>query len=530
MYQLRLEQASVPAQTDQGLLELSVGDLLRRAATQSPQGVALKEVTLEGDLGRQWSWSELLQHAEDLARALLQQHEPGDRICVWAPNLPEWIMLEMGAALAGLVLVTANPAFQARELRYVLEQSGSKALYCVEAFRGNPMGQIARAVCAELDQPIPVLDLLGMDRLGSAEGGQPLPQVRPEDPIQIQYTSGTTGFPKGAVLRHRGLVNNSHFYASRCDFHHGDTLLAFMPLFHTGGCSLSVLGAVGRAATIILCPLFEPALMNRLVEAEKVTHFMGVPTMLVGMLESLEQEPRDMGSVRAVVAGGSMVAPELVRRARERFGVGLQIVYGQTETSPVVTMVYADDSVEDASGTVGQVLPQTEISIRDPDSGAVLAVDQVGEICARGYMVMQGYHQNPEATAKTIDAEGWLHTGDLGALDRRGYLRVTGRVKDMIIRGGENIYPVEIENVMQEHPAIAEAAVVGLPDPRWGEIVVCFLRPVGAERPSPAELTAFCRQRLSPQKTPARWEYVESWPLTGSGKIQKFKLRESLQA
>ena len=236
------------------------------------------------------------------------------------------------------------------------------------------------------------------------------------------------------------------------------------------------------------------------------------------------------GSVRAVVAGGSMVAPELVRRARERFGVGLQIVYGQTETSPVVTMVYADDSVEDASGTVGQVLPQTEISIRDPDSGAVLAVDQVGEICARGYMVMQGYHQNPEATAKTIDAEGWLHTGDLGALDSRGYLRVTGRVKDMIIRGGENIYPVEIENVMQEHPAIAEAAVVGLPDPRWGEIVVCFLRPVGAERPSPAELTAFCRQRLSPQKTPARWEYVESWPLTGSGKIQKFKLRESLQA
>jgi fatty-acyl-CoA synthase len=256
---------------------------------------------------------------------------------------------------------------------------------------------------------------------------------------------------------------------------------------------------------------------------------MGVPTMLIGMLEALERSPRDVSSLRAAMSGGAMVPPELVRRFQDRFGCKLEIIYGQTETSPVVTQTRLDDSFADQTETIGQALPCTELSIRSLETNMVARVGEIGEICTRGYCNMIEYNDNPEATAKAIDGEAWLHTGDLGTMDIRGYLRVTGRVKDMIIRGGENLFPAEIENVLLEHPAVAEVAVVGVPDERWGEIAVCFLRITGAA-PSRDELIAHCRRELAAPKTPAHWIQVNGFPLTASGKIQKFVLREKYLA
>lgn len=528
MHQAVLKNAHFPPYEGEPLRESTVGGLLRAAAAAAPGRIALKEVSFAGEIGRSWTYAALLQVSLRLARGLSARHLPGERIAVWAPNIPEWILLELAAALAGLSLVTVNPSLTRREVAYVLSQSRAAALYHVRSYRGNDMAATAAALREELATLRIVVDLCDPVALFGNMASAPLPAVEPRDPAQIQYTSGTTGFPKGAVLSHRGLVNNARLFAQRYRLGEGDVFLTFMPLFHTGGCGLSVLGSIAQLATIVLCPLFEPELMNRLVEQERVTHFMGVPTMLVGMIQALATHPRDMSSVRGVVAGGSMVAPDLVRQARAAFGVGLQVVYGQTETSPVLTMTHPDDSPEDMSRSVGQPLPWTEVAILDPQSRAMLPVGEVGEICARGYMLMSGYNDNPEATAAAIDAQGWLHTGDLGRMDARGYLAVTGRVKDMIIRGGENLFPAEIENVLLEHPDLAEVAVLGIPDARWGEIAVCFMRPRGQRQPPREELLAFCRERLSPQKSPALWVYLREWPLTGSGKIQKFELRQRL--
>jgi fatty-acyl-CoA synthase len=281
---------------------------------------------------------------------------------------------------------------------------------------------------------------------------------------------------------------------------------------------------------MILAKLFDPPRILDIMEAERVQIMLGVPTMLVALAEAQAAQPRDLSAVRLTVSGGSMVPPDLVRRARSLFGGAFQTVYGQTESSPLLTQIRSDDSVQDMCETVGQAMPQTELSIRDPQTSAVLPIGAVGEVCVRGYCVMLGYNDNPAATAAAIDAERWLHTGDLGTLDARGYLRITGRVKEMIIRGGENLFPAEIENVLLEHPHVAEAAVVGVPDDRWGEIVVCFLRRAPGAGLDRAALVAHCRERISPQKTPAHWIEVSEWPLTGSGKIQKFVLRDRFVA
>lgn len=527
MYQLALEQSYVPAQTDDVIIEMTVGDALREAAAATPDAEALVEGSADGLVMRTWTYRDLLADAERLALALSTRFEPGERIAVWAPNIPEWVLLEYASALAGLTLVTANPAFQPRELAYVLEQSGSCALFLVHEFRGNPMAEIAAEACAGLPNIRERVDLTDHDALFAA-GARPagLPDVSPGDAAQIQYTSGTTGFPKGAVLHHNGLVNNARLTAKRAGSSEGETWINFMPMFHTAGCAINTLGCLSVRGRLVIAKLFDPEAVNRLIEEQKVNVAMGVPTMMIGMLEAFDRTPRDFSALNVVISGGSMVPPELVRRVSRTFGCGFETVYGQTETSPVVTQTRLTDSIEDLCETVGQPLPQTEISIRDPKTNTVMPVAQVGEICIRGYCVMLEYNDNPNATAKTIDADGWLHTGDLGRMDARGFVSVTGRVKEMIIRGGENLFPAEIENVLLEHPAVAEVAVVGLPDEKWGEIVACFLRPVAGATPKVEELVSHCRAHLSPQKTPARWIIVADFPLTGSGKIQKFVLRD----
>jgi fatty-acyl-CoA synthase len=350
------------------------------------------------------------------------------------------------------------------------------------------------------------------------------------DSAQIQYTSGTTGFPKGAIISHRGITNNARLHYSLAGAGAGDTALNFMPLFHTASCGLTTLGAVQLGCAMILARMFDPPGMLDIIEREHVRLLLGVPTMLVGLVEEQRARPRDTSSVRCVLSGGSMVPVELIRQVRELLGWDVLPVYGQTESSPLLTQVRPDDPVELRCTTVGQAMPQTEISIRDPNSNDVAELGAVGEICTRGYAVMIGYNDNPEATAAAVDGDGWLHTGDLGTMDAQGFVRVTGRVKDMIIRGGENLFPAEIEGVILEHPSVAEAAVVGMPDERWGELVVAFVRLSGEASLDQPALIDHCRERIAPHKTPARWIEVSEWPLTGPGKIQKFVLRERLIA
>ncbi|MFM5955423.1 MAG: AMP-binding protein [Novosphingobium sp.] len=527
MYALRLTESYCPAQTDEDLAETTVGGVLRAAAARTPDAPALHEVDGDGQLARQWSYAELLANSERLARALLTRYRPGERVAVWAPNLPEWIIAEYAFGLAGLVLVTVNPGYQPRELKYVLEQSHAVGLFLVKEFRGNPMARIAAGVTADIPAIREVIDLQDPAALFHEAGPpEPLPTVHPRDAVQIQYTSGTTGFPKGVVLHHHGITNNARHGFARLGMERGASLLAIMPLFHTAGCGMAVLGAVQFGCRMILPRQFEPHRAIALIESEGVIGMMGVPTMLIAMLEADAASPRNFASVRFAGSGGSMVPPELIRQIMERLGCGFYTVYGQTETSPLLTQTRPGDPLDDVLHTVGQAMPHTELSIRDPATNAIVPVDTVGEVCARAYSLMLGYNDDPEATARTIDAEGWLHTGDLGTMDSRGFVKVTGRVKDMIIRGGENLFPAEIENVLLEHADVAEVAVVGVPDPRFGEAVAAFVRMAAGASLDPAVLVAHCRAQIAAQKTPSHWIAVSEWPLTGSGKIQKFALRD----
>ena len=531
MYNVRLSEALFPAQTDGVIREITVGGLLREVAEQHSSAPAVVEVDMDGQTGRTWTYGELLSDSEKLALALSTRFRPGERVVVWAPNIPEWLLMEYACALAGIVLVTANPSFQAKELRYVLEQSGSVALFLVERYRGNAMSEIAVPATEGLDHIREIVRLEDVEALYRIGDQEPvLPEVAPGDAVQIQYTSGTTGFPKGAVLSHRNLVNNARLFAARAKTHQGSVWANFMPLFHTAGCATGALGCLQAACKMLLIKFFDAAAVARLIESEKVTTFFAVTTMIVAMLEILEQTPRDMSSVEVITSGGAPVAPELVRNVRGALGCKFQTAFGQTEASRMITLIHHDGSLDDICNTAGQPLPQTDLSIRSVEENTVMPIDTVGEICVRGYCTMIGYHANEKAPAEAIDEEGWLHTGDLGAMDSRGFVRVTGRIKDMIIRGGENHFPAEIENVLLEHPAVAEVAVVGLPDKKWGEIIASFIRSEGNQELDVQELHRHCREHLSPQKTPVVWCRVDTFPLTGSGKIQKFMLRDGYLA
>jgi len=535
MYQLTLSESYVPAQPDGDLLDLTVGDLLRQQASTFPDSVAVTAVTADGTLGSSWTHEQLLRDSETLALSLASRFAPGERVVVWAPNVSRWLLMEYACALAGLVLVTANPSFQQAELRYVLEQSRSVALFHIESHRGNPMTAIAEEASQGLSSVREIVDLDNDEQL-FASGPRPrsLPTVAPTDAAQIQYTSGTTGFPKGAVLSHHSLVNNARLFAQRALTDQNSVYANFMPLFHTAGCATGALGSLQAGCRMLLIEQFDADALALRIETERVTNFFAVPTILVALLESLERQPRNVDSLVAITTGGAPVSAELVERVRRQLGCHLLTAFGQTEASPMISLNHTDVSAEHISSSAGQPLPLTEVSIRtareDGEIGtatSVVPVGMVGEICARGYGIMIGYNDNPDATAAAIDDEGWLHTGDLGTLDHEGFIRVTGRVKDMIIRGGENHFPAEIEHALLEHSSVAEVAVVGLPDPKWGEVIGAFIRTVGNEPIEVDALRAHCRELLSPQKTPSIWEQVSEFPLTGSGKIQKFAIRDN---
>jgi len=508
--------------------EVTVGDLLREAAAHAPDRAAIIEGIADESARRQWTYRELLDDSVRVAKALATRFEPGERVAVWAHNIPEWVLLEFGSAMAGVVLVTVNPAFRASEVQYVLSQSRSAGLFVVPDFRGNPMQAVAEEVqpdCPELREIISFSDW--DEFLASGDGFDvDLPTVTPDDPMMIQYTSGTTGFPKGAHLPHRGLANNGAHTADRMGVSDGAVFIAVMPLFHTGGSVLGVLGAVSKRATLVLVEAFEPELVLRLFDTYGGTAMMGVPTMLIAMLEHPSFGTTDMSHVEAICSGGSLVPEALVKRLETELGAPFTIVFGQTECSPVASMTQTSDSIADKALTIGPPMPNVEVKIIDPESGETVPVGVIGEYCTRGYHVMTGYFEMPEQTAEAIDADGWLHTGDLCAMDERGYCTVEGRLKDMIIRGGENIYPKEIEELLFQHPTVGEVAVVGVPDEKWGETVAAFVRPAAGATIDKNELFGYLREHLAPHKTPKDWVVVDEFPFTGSGKIQKYKLRE----
>lgn len=508
--------------------DITVGERLRQVAAEVPDRTAMVEGIHTG--GRRWTYAELLADAERCAHMLLDHFTPGERLGVWAHNLPEWVILEYGAALAGITLVTLNPSLQRNEAAYVLGQSRSSGVFVVPEVRGNPVAQLAQDIQPDLPDLRHILRLDRMGDLMAAAGTHALPTVGPDDPVQVQYTSGTTGFPKGVVLRHRGVVNNAMVWADRVEVPDGASWICPMPLFHTGGCVMAVLGSLDRRATMVLMPMFEPGLFLELLERERGQMAGAVPTMLIAAMEHPDFATRDLSSWTSVVSGGAQVPEALVRKIESTLGVNFTIVYGQTECSPVLTNTFPSDTPEDKGLTVGPPVPHTEVKIVDPATLETVPVGEQGELWARGYFTMIEYFEKPRETGETL-VDGWVRTGDLATMDERGYCRIVGRLKDMIIRGGENLFPVEIEEVLMRHPAVAEVAVVGLPDERWGEVVAAFVRFLdGAERPSVSELRSHLRSELSPQKTPTRWFAVDAFPLTGSGKVQKFAIRSAWEA
>jgi fatty-acyl-CoA synthase len=524
-----LSVSHVLADTSEPVLESTVGEVLRQAADAAADRLALVQGVPDPGGRRRWTFGELLEDAGRVARALLGRFEPGEHLAVWAPNLPEWVLLQLGAGLAGLVLVPLNPAYRLRELRYALQQSKAAGIVFVPEFRGNPMGDWVTQ--AQKDAPA-LRSLISFsewdDLCASGSPQQRLPMVSPLDPAQIQYTSGTTGAPKGAVLHHRGVTNNGRFVTCGLGVGEGDVWLNPLPLFHVAGCVVGVLGALASRAALVQTEVFDPGLALELCESEKVTAFGTVPTTLIAMMEHADFSGRDLSSLRAVGAGGAAVPAALVRRIEAALGLEFSVLFGQTEASCTIMKTRPGDAPEDKAETVGLPLPQTEVRIIDPETGAVIEPGVVGEVCTRGYAVMHGYHEMPEATAAAIDAERWLHTGDLGVMDSRGYCRIVGRIKDMIIRGGENIYPREIEEVLFTHPAVGDVAVVGIPDEKWGEQVAAFVRLAPGETASEDDLHHFVRERLAPHKTPRQWIFLDELPLTASGKVQKFVLRDWL--
>ncbi len=529
---MRLQSSLWEKSTDAEVLELTTGDALRRAAAAAPNRTALVEVVPDGQpsivgasaTDRRWTYKELLEDSERCASWLLDRFEPGEHICLWAPNVPEWIILQYGAALAGLVLVTANPALRTEELRHVLDRSQSVALFHVGAFRGSDMTATAAEVASSVRERI-VLDNF-ISRIRTEAGPTTLPSVAPDSAAQVQFTSGTSGHPKGALLRHRGLVTNAAMVAHRIG-QKNDVVLTPMPLFHTAGSVLGVLGAAATTSTLVIPLMFDPDLMLRTIEQEKATVIAGVPTMMAALLDQCTKKEYDLSSVRVAYSGGAPVPIELCRRVEKAIGAALVSVYGQTELSPIVCATGPSDSEQDKAETSGLPLPQVDVRIADPDTGEVVAIGVEGEVQARGYQTMIGYIGQPDDTARTLLDDGWLRTGDLGRMDERGYVRITGRLSDMIIRGGENIYPVEVENALTTHPAISQAAVFGIPDDHWGEIVgAVVMLGDGETAPSTADLVDHVRARLSPQKSPTAWFVSTKLPLTASGKVQKYVLTQ----
>jgi fatty-acyl-CoA synthase len=502
-----------------------------------------RDALVDRAAGRRWTYRELAADVDALALGLLGSGVgKGDRVGIWAPNRAEWTLTQYATAKIGAILVTVNPAYRSHELEYVLNQSGIRLLVAAEKFKNSDYaGMIAqvRPRCERLEQVVFLggedwNSLLERGRGGDgADRAARLAEVAAtlsaDDPINIQYTSGTTGFPKGATLSHHNILNNGFFVGELCGYTEADRICIPVPFYHCFGMVMGNLAATSHGSCMVIpAPSFEPAATLEAVRTERCTSLYGVPTMFIAELAEPAFDSYDLSSLRTGIMAGSPCPVEVMKQVIERMGMAeVSICYGMTETSPVSTQTRADDSVERRVSTVGRVGPHLEVKIVSPDTGLTVPRGTPGELCTRGYSVMLGYWEQRDKTAEAIDAARWMHTGDLAVMDDEGYVNITGRIKDMVIRGGENVYPREIEEFLYTHPDVLDAQVIGVPDAKYGEELMAWLRLRPGTPPLTAEkLREFCSGKLAHYKIPRYVHIVDEFPMTVTGKIRKIEMRE----
>jgi fatty-acyl-CoA synthase len=517
---------------EEPLLGETIGANLDRTVARVPEAEAL----VCPHQGVRLTYAELSQAVDRLAGGLLAAGlRPGDRVGVWGPNRAEWALVQYATAKVGVILVNINPAYRTSELRYALDQSGCRLLFAAPALKGSDFVAMVEEVRPSLPGLERAIFFESAEWEEISSGGASVDEVRAvakglnfDDPINIQYTSGTTGFPKGATLSHHNILNNGHFIASLLGYTEADRVCVPVPLYHCFGMVIGNLACTTRGACIVYpAETFDPEATLRACAEERCTSLYGVPTMFIAELGHPSFAEYDLSALRTGIMAGSPCPIEVMRKVNSDMGIEqISIAFGQTETSPVTTMVRVEDTLEHRCETVGQVMPHTEIKIVDPGTGQIVARGEPGEFCARGYPVMRGYWKDPERTADAIDSGGWMHSGDLATLDEDGYVRIVGRIKDMVIRGGENIYPREIEEFLYTHSEIADVQVIGVPDERYGEELMAWVIPRPGVTLSEDELREFCRGRIAHFKVPRYIKFVDAFPMTVTGKVQKFKMRE----
>ena len=527
------EKSYTSAISDTPLLGDTIGENLDAAVRRFPDRPALIDVPA----GRRWSYAELAADVDALALGLLAAGVTvGDRVGIWAPNCAEWVLTQYATAKIGAILVNINPAYRTSELEFVLNQSGARLLVAAQRLKTSDYAAMITEVrprCAALEQVV----LLGTGEWDALletgrradRGALGAIELSADDPINIQYTSGTTGFPKGATLSHHNILNNGYFVGELCHYTHEDKICIPVPFYHCFGMVMGNLAATSHgAAMVIPAPAFDPVATLETVQAERCTSLYGVPTMFIAELSVPDFGRFDLSSLRTGIMAGSPCPVEVMKQVIDRMGMSeVSICYGMTETSPVSTQTRVDDSIERRVATVGRVGPHIEVKVIDPATGRAVPRGTPGELCTRGYSVMLGYWRQPDKTAEVIDAARWMHTGDLAVMDDDGYLSITGRIKDMVIRGGENIYPREVEEFLYTHPDILDAQVIGVPDAKYGEELMAWVR----MRPGATPLTAdalreFCLGKLAHYKIPRYVHITDEFPMTVTGKVRKVEMRE----
>ena len=520
-------------ETDPPLIEQTIGDNFDATVARFGDREALVDVTQ----GRRWTYTELRADVDRLARALLAVGvRTGDRVGIWAPNCSEWTLVQYATAKLGAILVNINPAYRAHELKYVLGQAGISTLVAAESFKTSSYRAMIDEVRGEVDalerivyigtsswdELVAWADDVTADELARVQAG-----LRNTDPINIQYTSGTTGFPKGATLSHRNILNNGYFVGELCAYTEADRVCIPVPFYHCFGMVMGNVACTSHGACMVIpAPGFDPAATLRAVQEERCTSLYGVPTMFIAEWNLPDFASYDLSSVRTGIMAGSPCPAELMKKLISAGIEEMTICYGMTETSPVSTQNRTDDTFEQKVGTVGRVVPHLEIKIADPVTGETLPRGQAGEFLTKGYSVMLGYWEQPDKTAEAI-VDGWMHTGDLGVMHDDGYVEITGRIKDMVIRGGENVYPREIEEFLYTHPHVLDAQVIGVPDEKYGEELCAWIRMKDGAAPLTAEsLREFCTGRLAHYKIPRYVEIVDEFPMTVTGKVRKVEMRE----
>jgi fatty-acyl-CoA synthase len=516
-----------------------LGDTIGADLDRTAARVGDHEALVECATGRRWTYPQLVADVDACALGLdALGVQKGDRLGIWAPNCAEWVLVQYGTAKLGAVLVNINPAYRTHELSYVLRQAGISVLVAAPRFRTSDyraMVEEVRPDAPELREVVFLGDpewerLMATGR--AAERGRLAERaalLSPDDPINIQYTSGTTGFPKGATLTHHNLLNNGFFVGEGCGYTEADRVCIPVPYYHCFGMGMGNLGCTSHGATMVIpAPAFDPAATLRAVQEERCTSLYGVPTMFIAELALPDFADYDLSSLRTGIMAGSPCPVEVMKRVVGEMGMTeVTICYGMTETSPVSTQTGADDDLDRRTTTVGRVHPHLEVKVVDPDTGLTVPRGTPGEFCTRGYSVMLGYWNEPEKTAEVLDAARWMHTGDLAVMDEEGYLNIVGRIKDMVIRGGENVYPREVEEFLFTHPDVVEAQVIGVPDERFGEELMAWVRLREGAEPLTAEaLRAFCTGRLAHFKIPRFVKIVDSFPMTVTGKVRKVEMRE----